>query len=156
MPPLLSAVNIKTQLLVTKRVMRQIKVPAPGGGFGSGGRTLIALPIVLASFALILQLSNRQMEEKSSLYFHANGVGALMCATILTYSCSPACSCVGLTDACAPAGCMCTTMQPSLRRSCTANTLVERLCCTVGRTCGSSFTQGLLCSHTLLASSSVQ
>ena len=88
MPPLLSAVNIKTQLLVTKRVMRQIKVPAPGGGFGSGGRTLIALPIVLASFALILQLSNRQMEEQSSLYFHANGVGALRCATIQTYICS--------------------------------------------------------------------
>ncbi|GAB4823201.1 hypothetical protein N2152v2_010247 [Parachlorella kessleri] len=57
--------------------MRHIKAPAPGGGFGSGGRTLIALPIVLASFALVLQLSNRQMEEQSSLYFHANGVGAL-------------------------------------------------------------------------------
>ncbi len=56
--------------------MRQVRAP-PGPGFSAPGRTLIALPIVLAAFALILQLSNRSLEERTTLYFHQGDLGAL-------------------------------------------------------------------------------
>ena len=60
--------------------MRPVVRPAPSQGFMgpaggvSASRALLSLPLALAAFALLLQLSNRRAEQTSLFLVHSSGL----------------------------------------------------------------------------------